>query len=87
MSGKMVFQDGVVLPTNIRFGVFVTFYHVYVDNLDNNNRGNFSQSAFHVTAISVTNHISFENQRVQQPHIQLNLTDAILCHNFLKHTQ
>ena len=65
-----------MLPTNIRCDVFVTFYHVYVDNLANNNRGNFSQNAFHVTAISVTNHPSCENKGVQRPHIQLDFTDT-----------
>ena len=71
---KWFVQDGVVLPTNRRCGVFVTFYHVSVDNFDNNNRGNFSQNAFHVTAISVTYHISCENKVVQRPHIQLDFT-------------
>ena len=65
-----------MLPTNIRCGVFVSFYHVYVDNLDNNNRGNFSQNAFYVTAIGVTNHLSSENKGVQRPHIQLYFTDT-----------
>ena len=65
-----------MLPTNIRCGVFVILYHVYVDNLDNNNRGNFSQNAFYVTAISVTNHLSCENKRVQRPHIQLDFTET-----------
>ena len=73
---KWFVQDGVVLPTNIRCGVCVTFYRVYVDSLANNNRGNFSQNAFHVTAISVTNHLSSENKGLQRPHIQLDFTDT-----------
>ena len=60
----------------IRCGLFVTFSHVYVDNLDNKNRGNFSQNAFHVIAIRVTKHLSCENKRVQRPHIQLDFTDT-----------
>ena len=71
---KWFVQDVVVLPTNIRSGVFVTFYHV--DNLDNNNRGNFSQNEFHGTSISVTNHLSCANKEVQRPHIQLDFTDT-----------
>ena len=53
---KSFAQYFVVLPTNIRSGVFVTLYDVYVDNLDNIRRCNFSQNEFHGTAISVTNH-------------------------------
>ena len=69
----------LVLPTNICCGVFVTFSHVYVENLDNNNRDNFTQNAFHVTAISVTNHLSCENKRrPQRPHIQLDFTDTFV---------
>ena len=73
---KWCVHDGVVLLTNIRCGVFVTFHHVYVDNLAKNNRGNFSQNAFHRTSISVTNHLSCENKGVQRPHIQLDFTDT-----------
>ena len=51
---KKFVQDGVVLATNIRSGVFVTFD---VDNLDRNNQGNFSRDEIHGTAISVTNHL------------------------------
>lgn len=61
-------QDGVVLPTNIRSGVF--------DNLDSNSQGNFSRDEFHGTAISVTNHLSWDNQGVQRPSIQLDPTDT-----------
>jgi hypothetical protein len=70
---KKVVQDGVVLPTNIRSGVFVTFD---VDNLDSNNQGNFSRDEFHGTAISVTNHLSWDNKGVQRPSIQLDPTDT-----------
>lgn len=59
---KQFVQDGVVLPTNICSGVFVTFD---VDNLDSNNQGNFSQDEFHGTAISMTNHLSWDSQGVQ----------------------
>ena len=59
---KQFARDGVVLPTNIRSGVFVTFD---VDNLDNKNQGNFSHDEFHGTAISVTNHLSHNNHVVK----------------------
>ena len=61
---KQFARDGVVLPTNIRSGVFVTFD---VDNLDNKNQGNFSHDEFHGTVISVTNHLSHNNHRVKRP--------------------
>ena len=51
-------QDGIVLLTNLRISVFVNYD---VDNLVGQNKGNFSQSGFHGTAISVTNHLSWHN--------------------------
>ena len=74
---KMFVQDGVVLATNICSGVFVTFD---VDNLESNNQGNFSRDEFHGTAISVTNHLSWDNQGVQLPSIQLYPTDISVPH-------
>ena len=70
---KQFARDGVVLPTNIRSGVFVTFD---VDNLDNKNQGNFSHDEFHGTAISVTNHLSHNNHRVKRPAFQLDPSDT-----------
>ena len=70
---KRCVQDGVVLPTNMRSGVFTTFD---VDNLDSHSQGNFSQDEFHGTAISVTNHLSHDNNGVQRPSIQLDPTDT-----------
>ena len=74
---KTFVQDGVVLATNICSGVFVTFD---VDNLESNNQGNFSRDEFHGTAISVTNHLSWDNQGVQLPSIQLYPTDITVPH-------
>ena len=53
-------QDGVVLPTNLRTSVFASYD---VDNLDGQNKGNFSQGGFHGTALGVTNHLSWDNLR------------------------
>ena len=55
---KQFVNDGVVLPATILSEVFVTFD---VDNLDGHSQGNFSQDEFHRTAISVTNHLSWDN--------------------------
>lgn len=66
-------EDGVVLPTNLRSNVFVTYD---MDNLDNRNTGNFSQDEFHGTALSATNHLSCENQGVQRAPIQLDFSDT-----------
>lgn len=61
--------DEVMLPTNMRSGVFVTFD---VDNLDSHRQGNFSQDKFHGTAIIVTNHLSWDNLGVKCPSIRLD---------------
>ena len=53
--------------------VFVTYD---VDNLDGQNKGNFSQNEFHGTAISATNHLSFENLGVQRTPIRLDFSDT-----------
>jgi len=66
-------SDGIVLPTNTLREVFVTFD---VDNLDSHSQGNFSQDEFHGTAISVTNHLSWDNVGVKRPYITLDPTDV-----------
>jgi len=47
-----------------------------VDNLDSHSQGNFSQEEFHGTAISVTNHLSWDNLGINRPCITLDPTDA-----------
>ena len=64
--------DGVVLPTNLRLGVFTTHD---VDNLDSNKTGNLSRGDFHGTCITATNHISNENSGVLRPAITLDHSD------------
>lgn len=66
-------EDGVVLPTNMRRNVFVTYD---MDNLDSHSKGNFSQDEFHGTALSATNHLSWENQGEQRDPIQLDFSDT-----------
>lgn len=70
---KQFSTDGLVLPTNTRSGVFVTFD---VDNLDSDNQGNFSKDEFHGTAISVTNHLSWDNLGVKRLRIRLGPKDT-----------
>ena len=66
-------DDGVVLPTNLRSKVFVTYD---MDNLDSHNKGNFSQDEFHGTALSATNHLSLDNHGVKRDSIQLDFSDT-----------
>lgn len=66
-------EDGVVLPTNLRHNVFVTYD---VDNLDGQSKGNFSQDEFHGTALSATNHLSWDKLGVQRATIQLDYSDT-----------
>ena len=70
-------EDNVVLPTNLRSNVFVTFD---VDNLDSHNQGNFSQDEFHETALSATNHLSWENQGIEWPPVELDPSDTSVPH-------
>ena len=65
--------NGVVLTTNMRSGVFMTFD---VDNLDSHSQGNFSQNGFHGKAISVTNHLSWDNLGVKYSCVRLDSKDA-----------
>ena len=66
-------EDGVVLPTNLRSDAFVTYD---VDNLDGQNKGNFSQDEFHGTALSATNHLSWDNFGKKWDPIQIDLTGS-----------
>ena len=66
-------EDGVVLPSNLRRGVFVTYD---VDNLDSHSKGNFSWDEFHGTALSATNHLSWDNNGVARPPIRIDSSDT-----------
>ena len=74
---KRYAEDGVVVPTNLRRNVFVTYD---VDNLDGQSKGNISQDEFHGTAISATNHLLFDNLGVQRTPIRLNFSDTSTSH-------
>ena len=50
-------EDGVVCPTNLREGLFTTGN---LDNLDHNPSSTSAQTAFHGTAISLTQHITVD---------------------------
>ena len=45
-------------------------------NIDTNNQGKFSQEEFHGMAISVTNHLSWDNKGVERPTIELDPKDT-----------
>ena len=65
-------EDGVVVPTNSRMSVFTTHD---VDNLDRSAKGNFSMDEFHAYALSVTNHLSYDNLGQKHVPIKLDPTD------------
>ena len=66
-------EDRVVLPSNLRRGVFVTYD---VDNLDSHSKGNFSRDEFHGTALSATNHLSWDNNGMARPPIRIDSSDT-----------
>ncbi len=47
-----------------------------MDNLDGQSKGNFSQDEFHGTALSATNHLSWDKLGVQRATIQLDFSDT-----------
>ena len=60
-------EDGVVVPTNIKRGVFVTSA---VDNLDESGR-----CEFHGTAMTLTSHPTTDNMGEDPPPLRLDLLD------------
>ena len=69
---KRIEEDGVVLPTNMRFGVFTTGDF---DNLDHKKTSNLSNAEFHGVAISLTNHLSQENMGLIREPVIIDPTD------------
>ena len=58
-------KDGIVVPTNTRKKVFTT---LDLDNINQKKKSNLSKDEFHGTLISVTNHLTHENQgELQEP--------------------
>jgi len=91
---KQFVSDGDVLPTNTLSEVFVTFDVELqeLDNLDSHSQGNFSQDEFHGTAISVTNHLSWDNLEVKRPCVKLDPTGAYVlqlpeCYSVVQPTE
>ena len=60
-------EDGVVVPTNIKRGVFVTSA---VDNLDESGR-----CEFHGTAMTLTSHLTHDNMGEDPPPLCLDLLE------------
>lgn len=51
-------KEGVVCPPDLRHSVFTTGN---LDNIDHNPSSNTSKTSFHGTALSLTNHLTYEN--------------------------
>ena len=61
-------EDGVVVPSNIKRGVFITGG---VDNINESGR-----IELHGTAISLTNHLTRDNMGVDSPPLNLDAPEA-----------
>ena len=61
-------EDGVVVPSNIKWGVFTTGG---VDNIDES-----GSIELHGTAISLTNHLTRDNMGVDPPLLSLDAPEA-----------
>ena len=66
---KRIEEDGVVLPTNMRSGVFTTGYF---DNLDHKKTSNLSDDEFH----GLNNHLSQESKGVTREPVTIDHTDT-----------
>ena len=69
---KRFAKDGVVLPSNIKRGVFTTGA---VDNIDESGR-----TELHGTAISLTNHLTHENTGISPPALRLDAPENATVH-------
>ena len=65
-------EDGIVLPTNVRQGVFST---ICFDNLEHNKRSNLSNNDFHGSCITITNNLSHENMGQKRTPVVIDPTD------------
>ena len=70
---KRAKEESVLVPTNMKKGVFVTGD---VDNLDHRKTSNLSNKEFHGTAITMTNHLSVENMGVGRDPIVIDHSDT-----------
>jgi len=69
---KRFAEDGVVLPSNIKRGVFTTGA---VDNIDESGR-----TELHGTAISLTNHLTQENTGISPPALRFDALENANIH-------
>ena len=67
-------DDGVVCPTILREGLFTTGN---LDNLDHNPTSTSAQSAFHGTALSMTQHVRDESAGLKRRQNRLLLHEGI----------
>ena len=65
-------QEGIVVPTNMRRNVFTT---TDLDNTDQHKRSNLSKEEFHGALITITNHLSYNNQGEPREPINFDDTD------------
>ena len=70
---RRIEEDGVVLPTNMRPGVFTSGD---LDNLDHKKTSNLSNAEFHGMAITLTNHLSSENMGITCEPIIIDSADT-----------
>ena len=70
---KQIQEDGVVLPTNMRSGVFTSGDF---DNLDHKKTSNLSNDEFHGLAITLIYHLSKENMEVAHEPLTIDSSDS-----------
>lgn len=70
---KRIENNGVVLPNNMRSGVFTSGDF---DNLDHKKTSNLSNAEFHGVAITLTNHLSHENMGLVQEPVVIDPNDT-----------
>ena len=70
---RQIEADGVVVPTNMKTGVFTTGDF---DNLDHKKTSNLSNDEFHDTAITLTNHLSSDNMGVSRIPAKIDPTNT-----------
>ncbi|MES9882214.1 MAG: hypothetical protein ABW185_15180 [Sedimenticola sp.] len=66
-------EDGVVVPTNMRKHVFTTGD---LDNIDSSKSSNMARSELHGTLMTLTNHLSLDNQGVIRDPCIIDHTDT-----------
>ena len=70
---KRIEEDGVVLPTSMRSGVFTSGD---MENLDHKKTSNLSNDEFHGMAITLNQHLSSDNMGITCEPIKIDLLDT-----------